>query len=329
MTKKVTARIITFLLAILLLASGLTVSAAEKDDFVDCTYIRVTGENFVCDSLNGVNAYYNLYGSTWYCNEYVDRYYSTIYSVDINYNSYGPYISSNTECYLNKLTDNEDPQSGDIIFWPVNLRNKNYFHTAIVKDYADGIITIIEQNWSYGSYCSYERQVSWPSSNYYVYSFVDPNIPIYMTAVDDVVIIDESAPSVEVKSSPCTSNDFINLCSSAISGKVSVSLISGSTLSLVMGVGASNDDITREDAFIYIYKLLEATGVDIPRTDAEKVLSAYSDQADISDDARDAAAVLTELGVINGGLSMNCMPDDALTVEQCNLLMMRVAGLLA
>ena len=62
-----------FLSVIIVMAMATGANAAEET--IDVTYVKITGEGFVADTLNGVEARYNQYGSTLYCVELVERYY--------------------------------------------------------------------------------------------------------------------------------------------------------------------------------------------------------------------------------------------------------------
>ena len=130
-----------------------------------------------------------------------------------------------------------------------------------------------------------------------------------------------------MRSTPCTASDLISLSSGALSGKVGVSINSGASVSLIMGIEDELSLLSRQEAYVAIEKLIKAAGVEMPECDVEETLSAYSDGDEISDDARQAVANLTELGIINIGMGRDCAPQETMTYEQCQVVMMRVAAL--
>ena len=74
-------RFAALLIVLAVMAAGLTAMAAEKT--LDVTYVKITGDEFVADTFNGVEARYNLYGRTYYCSEFITRYYAQVYGLCI------------------------------------------------------------------------------------------------------------------------------------------------------------------------------------------------------------------------------------------------------
>ncbi len=145
-----------------------TAVCAGYDGTDGVTYIPITGTDFVVDSLDGVPA---MYGSSRYqCSEYVSRYYSQVYGIDMDFSGSGPI--SKTPGYSFETLDTQ-PRTGDIAFIPGYNRGKSYGHWAIVKSCQDGWVTLIEQNWSWAGMAAYARQISWPSSGYIFYRLTD------------------------------------------------------------------------------------------------------------------------------------------------------------
>ena len=46
-------------------------------------FLKITQDGFVADTLNGVDAEYNLTGRTLYCVELVEKYYKTLYGLTV------------------------------------------------------------------------------------------------------------------------------------------------------------------------------------------------------------------------------------------------------
>ena len=160
---------LSLLLAVILM-SGLCTSAfgASKE---------ITGDDFIVDTLDGVPAY-----PTRQCNELAIRYYEEVLGAAIFVGDYSPFLMSNYFLLgeaedlsdipdeLSGFKHTDTPKKGDIVFWSAARRGKSYAHTALVKSYANGVITLIEQNWNYNGKAAYERQVKFPSEEYVVYT---------------------------------------------------------------------------------------------------------------------------------------------------------------
>lgn len=172
--------------AVLLLALALllptAVSASESSDIISSQWKTITGDDFVVDTLNGVPAYPNNQ-----CNDLAIRYYEEVYGVDIFVGNYSPFLMDRsfdiTFASQDEIPDlgdipdeysgfqrTDSPKVGDIVYWSMARRNKNYAHTALVKDYSNGVITLIEQNWNSGGKAVYERKIRFPSDSYVVYT---------------------------------------------------------------------------------------------------------------------------------------------------------------
>ncbi len=169
----------TFRLAALLLALTLALPCAalagELEDQVSCTWVVTGGgANFSHDEIDGVKAY-----PLRPCSELVTRYYSEVYGVDMWVGTKPPYLDPRGT-YYDELTAlggffrvTDAPRRGDIVHWPAEKRGKSYPHTALVKSYEDGVITLIEQNFNSGGKTAFERKVRFPSNYYDVYRLPD------------------------------------------------------------------------------------------------------------------------------------------------------------
>ena len=193
--------------AVLLLALALllptAVSASESSDIISSQWKTITGDDFVVDTLNGVNAY-----PSRQCNELAIRYYEEVYGVDIFVGVYSPFLTDRSFSITFASTDEipdlgdipdeysgfqkaDSPKVGDIVYWSMARRNKNYAHTALVKDYSNGVITLIEQNWNSGGKAVYERKIRFPSDSYVVYTLPpqpEPTLPVAYASTNSVYV---------------------------------------------------------------------------------------------------------------------------------------------
>ena len=158
--------------AVLTLLCSITASAGfEGTDGV--AYIPIEGNGFAVDQLDGVPALYNVYDSYYQCSEYVQRYYLEVYGIEMDFSASGPNIK--TDGYRLETISTE-PRTGDVAYIPAYNRGKSYGHWAIVKDYCDGTVTLIEQNWRWSNMAAYERKIAWPSGSYIFYRLTDGKI---------------------------------------------------------------------------------------------------------------------------------------------------------
>lgn len=171
---KKTVRLAALLLA-LTLALPCAALAGELEDQVSCTWVVTGGgANFSHDEIDGVKAY-----PLRPCSELVTRYYSEVYGVDMWVGTKPPYLDPRG-VYYDELTAlggffrvTDAPRRGDIVHWPAEKRGKSYPHSALVKSYENGVITLIEQNFNSGGKTAFERKVRFPSNYYDVYRLPD------------------------------------------------------------------------------------------------------------------------------------------------------------
>ena len=330
-------KLVSVFLFLVIFATATIVMAAESDDFYSTEYIKISGNNYIVDELNGVPAYYNQYNRNWQCLEYIKRYYGEIFDVSISVNGSTPYIIEGEGTF----EVSEVPRVGDVVYWPSYLRRVNYGHVAIVKDYSDGVITLIEQNWRYNGEAAYERQITWPSSNYYVYTLsgyaadkirgeelgiwdlsVEHEavslVSIWAADAVDTAVTDGLIDTSEVidytqpitRLSFCTMN--AELLSAVYPKLADIPLISATTLT------SENEDtvITREEAATIIVTSNDITYFMSQTVDTDSILSDYNDADLISENARSSLAVLVELGVYMGTGDDMLAPKAYATVEQ-------------
>lgn len=140
--------------------------------------ISITYNDYIVDTLNGIPAYYNPSGSGYDCAEYVNRYYSSLYGIS--------HITSHLGDSYNgyDIVRTYQPKKGDIVYATAAQRGKSYGHYAIVKSYSNGVLTLVEQNWSWTAdgvrLAAKDRRIPFPTSSsdsygqfydtYYVYT---------------------------------------------------------------------------------------------------------------------------------------------------------------
>ena len=165
MKSKRFAGLLSLLLALFLPA---TAFAAENDDIVAIQWKKIAGEDFYIDELDGVKAY-----PQYQCNDFAIRYYQEVFDVDMFVGVTPPFLLRNLFSDETGFVLTDEPKKGDIAYWPMERRGLPYAHTAVVKSYEDGVLTLIEQNWNWNNSASYQRKVKFPSENYDVYTLAE------------------------------------------------------------------------------------------------------------------------------------------------------------
>jgi len=146
---------------VILLGFSLPASAAET--ILDVTYLPITGDGFVADTFNGVDAMYNLTGDTLYCAELVIRYYKVVYGIDIILAGENISVQNNADYYFEKT---DTPAPGDIMYGSAEARGKDSNHWAIVKAVDDASVTCFEQNWRWNDQAGINRRIPLPNDCY-------------------------------------------------------------------------------------------------------------------------------------------------------------------
>ena len=177
---------------------------AESDDIISAQWKTITDSSFYVDELNGVRAYPQNQ-----CNDLPIRYYAEVYGVDIFVGIYSPFLMENSFAIMwgsgisdygdipdsvSGFVKTDEPKQGDIVYWSASRRGKSYAHSALVKSYSDGVITLIEQNWNWDGKAAYERKIKFPSENYVVYTLPEQETP----EAGDYVDVSLSTHSVQV-----------------------------------------------------------------------------------------------------------------------------------
>ena len=343
---------LTFIIMLVVISCAFTALAAHTEPTV---YVPIEGSNFVVDELHGVPAYYNRYDRQWQCVEYMRRYYLEVFGVKMSVDYNSAYIIEGE----GEFEKAETPRTGDVVYWPSYLRAVNYGHVAIVKSYADGVITLIEQNWRYNGKAAVERQITWPSNGYYVFTLTGEEadrtrgelLGIWDMSVvnEDYALVSNWAVSeidqaisqglvdpimVEDYSKPITRLAFCNMNAELLS-RVSPDI---GDIPLLDGAGAAkeeceeckdspDEEMTRQQAAMMIARSVDLTGLLSEEFDPVAVLSIYEDAALIDPDAVWAMAALVELGVYKGTGDGKLAPGEIATVEQAVSWLVRTCAL--
>jgi len=335
-------RVACGLIAVILLSCGALCFAESKDD---SQYVKITGTNFVVDTLDGIPAYYNQYNRSWQCVEYMQRYYKEIFGIDMNIGYSAPYITKGEGSFV----QTECPRTGDVVYWPSYLRNVNYGHVAIVKDYADGVITLIEQNWRYNGKAAVERQVEFPSKSFYVFTLTGEKadkirgeklgIWDLTTENEDVAVVSSWAvkyvdelsenklfdtSTIVSYTEPITRLAFCTMNAELLSAvNPDVAQLPLTDISAISETLEAAEHLKRQEAAQIIVKYDNLKGLLNCEIETESILSQFSDSDLILPEARDAVALLVHLGVFTGTGDGKLDPDSLATGEQAVTWLMR------
>lgn len=325
------------LLITVIMAAALSFTASagfESTDSVE--YIPIAGNSFAVDELDGVPALYNAYDNYYQCSEYVQRYYSQVYGIEMDFSSSGPNIK--TEGYYFE-TVSDEPRRGDVAYIPAYNRGKSYGHWAIVKEYGDGTVTLIEQNWRWGSMAAYERKISWPSGSYIFYRLTDGEASSFPScwakdsverckelSIGDGLYGNLRAPvsrldfctmlmtTIQQLSPELQHNDslflFADTASSAVSKAVSMGIVAENDLF------RPNDSITRQEAAVMMNGAVAALGLSVSGSDGESMV----DDA-VSDWAAEAVENMLSMYFFVGS-DNGFMPQETIEVQHACVLMM-------
>ena len=323
-------------LCCVVIAATLAVPAAAAEGTIDCTYIPITGEGFVADTMNGVEARYNLYGPTLYCVELIVRYYEEVYGLEIRCSDAGPAVLNSDDLYFEETSN---PQPGDVMFGSAAARGKGYNHWAIVKRNNGSSLTLFEQNWRWNGQAGINREIEYPTSCYKIYTLtsrsgakiqpVSGSVAVESTWAESYIDRAAEAGIADLSTDYQASVTRENFCQMALN-VLSNYGVESRTGSSVMDTAAqlglvSNTNgtalLTRQEAAVIASRLIQLIGR-LPEADAS-VLSTYSDAASISDWAADAVAQMTACGLMSG-TSGSFRPTDSMTNEQAVALMVRV-----
>lgn len=328
---------------------GAAVPAYAVSSPAPTEYVKISGSNFVVDTLNGIPAYYNQYNRSWQCVEYMQRYYRELFGVEMNIGYSEPYIVSGEGSFKKA----ECPRVGDVVYWPAYLRNVNYGHVAIVKDYDDGVITLIEQNWCYNGKAAIDRQVSWPSKEFYVFTLTGEKadkIRGEQLGIWDLTTEHESVDLVSpwateyvdgnaeqklfstdgIKSytDPITRLAFCTMNAELLKNLKPDVEVEAPDISALAATLSAYELISREEAAQIIANDDELSKLVPYELNSASILGQYKDAGKVSPEARDAMALLVHLGVFAGTGNGKLNPGSYATGEQAVTWLMRTYAVL-
>lgn len=168
--KRLIAKVVVLVLCVCTLCACVQPMAYEKT--LECTFLKITGDGFVADTFNGVEARYNLYGRRLYCTELVERYFAEVFDLHVDCRgAAGPVVVDNEEYWFRKT---ETPQPGDVLFGSARARGVGYNHWAICKEIDPGnnTMTLFEQNWRWNGKAGVNRVISYRDNCYIAYELV-------------------------------------------------------------------------------------------------------------------------------------------------------------
>ena len=139
-----------------LCVSCLAGTAMAADESLHTDYVPITEDGFVADSMDGVDAIYNLTIASPDCLNYVQRYYREVYGLELQATGHDIWITNSSAYYFVKTSD---PQPGDIGYASASEREKGNGHYVMCKSVneAAGTITLIEQNWIWNGQAGVNR----------------------------------------------------------------------------------------------------------------------------------------------------------------------------
>ena len=149
-------------LAAALCAACVTGAAAAGDDSIHTDYVTITEDGFAADSMDGVDAIYNLTTASPDCLEYIQRYYSVLYGLDVQAVGHNIWITNDDSCWF---APTDTPQPGDIGYATAQERERSCGHYVMCKaaDEDAGTITLIEQNWIWNGQAGVDRTIGYNS----------------------------------------------------------------------------------------------------------------------------------------------------------------------
>lgn len=162
-------RLVILVFCVITFGSCLQASAMEKLLHID--FVKITGDGFVAETFNGVDARYNLYGRTIYCNELVERYYRELYGITVRCTNSGPVVVGSDAYRFRQTTC---PRPGDIMFGSARARGTGYNHWAICREMntETGEVTMFEQNWRWNGKAGVNRRISMAEGCYAAFELV-------------------------------------------------------------------------------------------------------------------------------------------------------------
>lgn len=356
--KRKRIRILAMILCLSALAALAAPAAFAADETLDISYVEITGEHFAADTYLGVDALYNLQGGYLACSELIERFFAQVYGLTVVTPPGAPKVAQ--DGYWFEETDS--PQPNDIAYATAESRGTSHYAIVREVDESAGTVTLFEQNWRWGNKAGVGRKIAYSGSPYTFYTLKStggtpnpqaPNDaeepqtepePVWQTpewAQDAPSFWAVDAVSQAMRYGICkldqtgfktaiTRGEFAVF---AVNAALSMGITPVSTepyeavreLGLMVGDETGNlhteQNITREAAATVLVRFLQLLG---KQTAADlTALDTYADKAAISDWAREAAALLTQSGIM-GGTGTGFAPKLNLTKEQALTLFARI-----
>lgn len=320
----------------LLILASLVVPVSAAEGTISCTYVPITGDGFVADTMNGVEARYNLYGPTLYCVELVVRYYAEVYGLEIRCSDGGPAVLNNDDLYFEETTN---PQPGDVMFGSAAARGKGYNHWALVKSNNGSSLTLFEQNWRWNGQAGINREIEYPTTYYKIYTLksrsgadiepVSGSVAVASTWAESYIDRAAEAGIATLETdyqSEVTREAFCQMAVNVLANYGVEPMEDGTACeeAAELGLVSSLDGqevLTRQEAAVITYRLAQRIG-GVSGADLN-ALETYDDAAAIAAWAQEAVAQLTACGLMSGS-NGKFDPNGTMTNEQAVALMVRV-----
>lgn len=347
------------LLALCLCLSGTAVASAPGET-LDITYVPIEYDGFVAESMDGIDAIYNLTIASPNCGEVVDRYYRAIYGVRVMLGE-EPQVVGTDEFWFEETTN---PQHGDILFARAEDRGLDHYGLCRSYDAEAGRLMVFEQNWIWDGKAGTQRVIAFPGV-YRAFTLCsaegavppqepqesqkpiqpeepEPALPpvepfgengpsawaeIYVLRAESLGVIDRREGQYQ---KPIRRGDYAKLVVDAAVRMLGMQpttdgiCAQAAELGLMGGDGHGNfyedNSLTREEGAVVMERLLKLLGSSVPPD--QSCLEGYADRETISWWAADAVSVMTQTGLM-GGTGTGFDPKAALTLEQAIALLMR------
>lgn len=353
-------RYCALLLVLCLLCSALATVAQAGETTLDVTYVTITGDGFVAETMDGIEARYHLSGQTLLCSELVERYYQEIYGLTVILAG-APTVSGSSEYWFEVTTT---PKRGDILYATEAARG-GCSHYALCRsfDAAANTVTLFEQNWTWGDKAGIGRVIPMDGC-YTAYTLTGVNgapeaavpveapvspIPDTDAALAAAEPFSDGAPSGWAQiyilraeaggllprrsgeyQKPIPRREFARLLVAASEQFLSITCQSSDPceaageLGLMVGDDRgdfhADDALSREEAAVVMQRLLALAG-NAP-TPQLSALDVYPDRAKIASWAQESVSVATQTGLM-GGTATGFSPQLTLTLEEAVTLLMR------
>ena len=302
---------------LLLLTLALPAGAAEGT--ISCTYIPITGEEFVAETMNGV------------------EYYEEVYGLEIRCAQGNLTVLNSDGLYF---VETDDPQPGDVLFGSAAARGKGYDHWALVRSNNGDSLTLFEQNWRWNGQAGIGRVIEFPTTSYRAFTLVSRSgAEIAPVDGSPAQISDWAAPYLAAAAeagiadletdfqSAVTREAFCAMALNVLAARGVEPAADGTaceqaaSLGLVDGSADAAAALTRQEAAVITARLLDLLGQEAAADTA--ALAVYADAGEVAAWAAEAVAQVTACGLMSG--SDGCFnPRESMTNEAAVALLVRV-----